>query len=243
MEVHWLEQADADVPTGNDWLGAAEALRLGDMRFAKRRADWRLGRWTAKRALSIYGNRPSDSASLAAIEILPAASGAPDVFVANQPAAVTISISHRAHVAFCAVAAPVVALGCDLEIIEPRSDAFAADYFTAQEQHLLRRGSPEDRWRLLALLWSGKESVLKALRLGLRVDTRSVCIDPTDALLPNPQTWLPLQAHYENRIFHGWWQQTDHLVRTMVAVPQPSKRPCNLQTGLRIPALRATQHA
>src|SRR5450755_4707521 len=138
MEVHWLEQADADVPTGNDWLGAAEALRLSDMRFANRRADWRLGRWTAKRALSIYGNRPSDPASLAAIEILPAASGAPEVLVANQPAAVTISISHRAHVAFCAVAAPVVALGCDLEVIEPRSDAFAADYFTAQEQHLLR---------------------------------------------------------------------------------------------------------
>ena len=50
--------------------------------------------------------------------------------------------------------------------IEPRSDAFVADYFTIEEQALVARASAADRDRILALLWSGKESALKALREG-----------------------------------------------------------------------------
>ena len=86
------------------------------MRFAKRRDDWRLGRWTAKRALAAYLNLPSNPQTLADIEIRPAPSGAPEVFVANKPAAVTISLSHRGGVAACAVAPSGMELGCDLEM-------------------------------------------------------------------------------------------------------------------------------
>jgi hypothetical protein len=53
MNVHWLEQTEADVPAENDWLSANEAVCLNSMRFAKRRNDWRLGRGTAKCVLSI----------------------------------------------------------------------------------------------------------------------------------------------------------------------------------------------
>jgi len=35
----------------------------------------------------------------------------------------------------------------------------------------------------MALLWSGKESVLKALRVGLRLDTRCLVVDPFVGLL------------------------------------------------------------
>ena len=69
-------------------------------------------------------------------------------------------------------------MGCDLEMIEPRSDAFVADYFTVEEQALVARASAADRSRLLALLWSAKESALKALRAGLRLDTRCVIVIP-----------------------------------------------------------------
>src|SRR5271157_5967895 len=58
MDVYWLEQAEADVPEGNDWLSASEAVRLNAMRFAKRRADWRLGRCTANRAVAAYLDVP-----------------------------------------------------------------------------------------------------------------------------------------------------------------------------------------
>src|SRR6516162_11237684 len=133
MDVYWLEQTEADVPRENDWLSASEAVRLNSIRIAKRRADWRLGRWTAKRALALYMNVPGHPQSLTKIEIRPAASGAPEVFFANKPAAVSISLSHRAGTAICAVALSGAALGCDLEVIEPRSNSFVADYFTAEE--------------------------------------------------------------------------------------------------------------
>jgi 4'-phosphopantetheinyl transferase len=222
MEVHWLEQRLADVPGGDDWLGTAERIRESGMRFAKRRADWRLGRWTAKRAVAACLRLSGDAHSLADIEIRAAASGAPEVWVATAPAAVTISLSHRAGVAACAVAGPGVALGCDLEIIEPRSHAFAADYFTAAEQALVAEASAADRPAILALVWSAKESVLKALRLGLRLDTRSVAVHLLSALPPGGGNgWRPLTAGPEGQVFRGWWQRSGPLLRTLVAAPAP----------------------
>ncbi|MGA3053676.1 MAG: 4'-phosphopantetheinyl transferase superfamily protein [Candidatus Korobacteraceae bacterium] len=239
MDVFWLEQAEADLPSQNDWLSASERLRLDGMRFAKRHADWRLGRWTAKRALAAYLHLPSHSRDLAGIEIRSAPSGAPEVFIANQPAGVAISLSHRAGVAACAVTLSGAELGCDLEIVEPRSDAFLADYFVTEEQALIERTSAAERSRLLALLWSGKESALKALRAGLRLDTRSVTVRPVAPALHGdghaqapalaalasygPESWQPLQVVYEGgQIFHGWWQNTGDLLRTMVASPRPA---------------------
>src|ERR1039457_2252479 len=103
MDVYWLEQTAADVPVENDWLHASEAVRLNGLRFPKRRADWRLGRWTAKHAVAVCLNLSLDHHSLAAIEIRPATSGAPEVFLANAPARASISLSHREGTAVCAV--------------------------------------------------------------------------------------------------------------------------------------------
>jgi 4'-phosphopantetheinyl transferase len=248
MEVYWLEQTEADVPAENDWLSATESLHLDGMRIAKRRTDWRLGRWTAKNALAIYLNAPGQPQALASMEIRPAPSGAPEVFLANEPAAVTISLSHRAGTAICAVAPSGAALGCDLEAVEPRSDGFVADYFTAEEQALVARASATERSRLLALLWSGKESALKALGVGLRLDTRCVMVNSVDAL-GSPggdryiedtgfafrppyglDRWRPLQVRCTSgQIFSGWWQQSGNLLRTLVAAPPPAP-PTWLQT-------------
>jgi len=230
MKVYWLEQSEADVPAENDWLSANEAVCLDGMRFAKRRADWRLGRWTAKRTLSVYLDVPAHLQTFKKIEIRPAPSGAPEAFFVNQPAAVTISISHRAGIAACAVAMSGVKMGCDLEMVEPRSDAFVADYFTLEEQALVARASAADRARLLALLWSGKESALKALHEGLRLDTRSVIVSPGNAAF-DLHGWSPMEVrHTDRRIFHGWWQHADGIVRTLVAAPPP-----NPPIRLRIP--------
>ncbi|MGO9270857.1 MAG: 4'-phosphopantetheinyl transferase family protein [Terriglobia bacterium] len=243
IDVYWLEQTEADVPAENDWLSASEAVRLDGLRFAKRRADWRLGRWTAKQALAAYLNMSGDPETLTGMEVRPAPSGAPEVFVANQPAAMTISLSHRAGTAICAVMPAGGALGCDLETIEPRSDGFIADYFTAEEQALVARAPATDRPRLLALLWSGKESALKALRVGLRLDTRCVSVSPVggpespgeggEARLENPALtstpsygpdgWRPLHVRYTGgEIFHGWWVYNDSLLYTVVATPPPA---------------------
>ncbi|HZT31233.1 MAG TPA: 4'-phosphopantetheinyl transferase superfamily protein [Bryobacteraceae bacterium] len=224
MEIYWLEQAEAQVPAGDDWLSTWEAARLQLMRFPRRRADWRLGRWTAKRALASHLGLPVDARTLAAIEIRPTPSGAPQTFFANQPSALTISLSHRDGRAICAVAPGGSALGCDLEKIEERSSAFLADYFTAQEQALIGLASAEDRFRLATLVWSAKESALKALGVGLRLDTLCVAITPARVFEPAeyPWAWRPLEAHFpEGRTLHGWWQQTGVFLRTVAAAPPP----------------------
>jgi 4'-phosphopantetheinyl transferase len=231
MKVYWLEQTEADVPPGNDWLSFAETAVLKGMRFEKRSADWRLGRWTAKRGLAAYLNLHAHPQVLAKIELRPAASGAPLVFLANEPAVVTISISHRDGRAVCALAPSGVELGCDLEVIEPRSDAFIADYFATEEQALVAQASATTRPRLVALIWSGKESALKALQVGLRLDTRCVIVSRVDASF-DFNGWSPLQVRYTNdRVFHGWWQYTGNILLTLVADP-----PANLPIPLTIPA-------
>jgi 4'-phosphopantetheinyl transferase len=222
MNLYWLEQAEADVPAEDDWLSPGEALRLSGMRFARRRADWRLGRWTAKRAVAAYLNLAHDPQALMDVEILPAPSGAPEAFLRGEPVEVAISLSHRDGSAACAVAPAPVALGCDLEIVEPRSDAFIADYFTTEEQSLVARAPAADRFRLAALVWSGKESVLKALCTGLRVDTRCVTVNPVDGPRRGGagDSWRPLLArHTGGETFHGWWRHTGNLLRTVVAAP------------------------
>ena len=224
VKVYWTEQTAADVPLDDAWLSAAECTRLDAMLIAKRRADWRLGRWTAKSAVARYLRlvAPQD---FRRIELRPAPSGAPVVFLAGQPAPVTVSLSHRTGAAVCAVAEPGLALGCDLELIEPHSDAFIGDFFTAEEQALLARVAAAERNRLVALLWSAKESALKAIRVGLRADTRSVAVSPADSLMYGSGTrvWRPLHLRFTGGQFaEGWWQDDGNLLRTLVAAPPPA---------------------
>ena len=222
MDVYWLEQTQADVPAENDWLSTKEAAFLDSLRFPKRRADWRLGRWTAKRAVGFYLHLPGSRPALAKIEICPAPSGAPEVFIESKRAALTISLSHRGPRAMCAVGPAAVELGCDLELVEPHSDAFLADYFTPSVQALIGRLSASERLRRLALLWSGKESALKALHMGLGLDTRSVIVDVVNSSLGG-SGWCPFRVRSTSgKIFDGWWQSSDLLVRTLVAAPPPA---------------------
>lgn len=226
METYWLEQSEADLPAHDDWLSSDEAVQMGRMRFAKRRADWRLGRWTAKRAAAAYLNLPGDPHALREIEVRPAPSGAPELFLANRPAPVSISISHRAGIAVCAIAMRGVQLGCDLELIEPRDASFVADYFTSEEQDFISHAPEKDRPWLITLLWSAKESTLKALGEGLRLDTRRLTVTfdaPTEqASAAGGLNWHPLQVCYEKgEIFHGWWHSAGQLMRTLVGAPSP----------------------
>lgn len=232
MNINWLEQTVADLPAENQWLSPGEAICLGGLRFAKRSADWRLGRWTAKHAVALRLGLPTDLPALANIEIRAASSGAPEAFLYGQRAQIAISLSHSSGVALCAVAPAETTFGCDLETIEPRSAPFVNDYFTDDEKALVVYASANDRPLVLALLWSGKESALKALHVGLRLDTRCMCVSPDEwpqefarDLHPpdNPDDWHPLHVRYSgSRIFEGWWRVQNQLVRTIVFSQTPS---------------------
>src|SRR3954454_5131483 len=145
MEVHWLQQRETDVPALDDWLSAAEVLRLRGMRFEKRRADWRLGRWTVKAAACLHLGIPRGRDCFRQIEVRPETLGAPVVWIANRPAPFTISLSHRAGIAVCAMAPAGVELGCDLEVAESRNAAFLADYFTPLEQAFVEQAATSER--------------------------------------------------------------------------------------------------
>ncbi len=232
MQARWFEQCLADVRPDAEWLSADERARLDAFRVPKRREDWRLGRWTAKHAVAAYLGSSADASALAAIEIRPAASGAPEVFVADKRAPVGISLSHREGRAICTAGPPGTLLGCDLEIVEPRCDAFVSDYYTPQERELIARAPHGERFFLLALLWSAKESTLKALREGLRIDPRSIEVslgDSADAAFvvdPSQETswladdWHMLSTRFQQQVFSGWWQCAGALVLTMVSEPE-----------------------
>jgi 4'-phosphopantetheinyl transferase len=228
MDIYWLEQTESDVPANNNWLSPHEAAALAAMRFLKRRSDWRLGRWTAKQALAACFKLPTNLLALADLEIRAASSGAPEVFLHGDPADIAISLSHRAGTALCTLGPPGRNFGCDLEMVEPRSAAFVDDYFTAAEKALIADTSPSGLPLLLALLWSGKESALKALRVGLRLDTRCMSVSPGQTVPPHPYAslglaadsggWYPLRIHYSSaQTFSGWWRLESDLVRTVVS--------------------------
>jgi len=235
MHVHWLEQTFAEVSPDTDWLCPAERAQLEAMRIAKRREDWRLGRWTAKHAVAAHLDLPLLPSALAAIEIRPAASGAPDVFIDDRAALVSVSLTHRDGRAVCAIAPAGTRLGCDLEVVEPRCRAFVADYFTPAEQELVARVPGAERLGVLALLWSAKESTLKALREGLRLDPRSVEVnlgeDAVAALAVNRsrvpsspvEVWHKLSTRFQQQLFYGWRQCDDEFVLTMVSAPESTQ--------------------
>lgn len=233
-DIYWLEQRQEDPPEKNDWLGPAELSVLSRLVFLKRRAEWRLGRWTAKCAFALICHIPRTSDVLTQIEVRSATSGIPEIFILNQPAPVTISISHRSGAAICAIAAAKTRLGCDVEMIEPRTNAFLEDYFTPSEQFLLAQASPHDRPRLATLLWSAKESALKAMQLGLRADTRSMIVE-----LPAHNVeigWAPLHIQtVTGDHFDGWWYEEDGMIRTMASV-SPCTQPILLQPSKTSPA-------
>jgi 4'-phosphopantetheinyl transferase len=241
MEVRWVEQSLADVPSDDAWLSPAEKRRCEGFHIPKRRADWRLGRWTAKRAVAAYLRVPCQPGLLTRLEVRAAVSGAPEAFLDDDPAKVSISITHCDGIAACAIAPSKMTIGCDLELIELRSDAFLRDYFTASEQLLVMRGSAFERAINSTLLWSAKESALKALKAGLRFDTRSVevslgegshavameDIGPGSLSIAERHVWDWRQlivSHASSQHFRGWWISSGRLVRTVVTVP-PSTAP------------------
>jgi len=214
--IRWLSQRTADVPRHNAWLRDAELDVLEAKQVEKRRNDWRLGRWTAKRTLMKCFRERIPVLGFTDIEIRAAEDGAPEVFIHDEAAPVTLSLSHSHGVAFCAIGGNDVGIGCDTEFIEPRSDAFVSDYFTEAEREKVLHASPDKQPLVSTLIWSAKESVLKAVRQGLRRDTRSVVVNVVAPGSPDDWTHFPARCQETQRRFDGWWRSDDGHVYTVV---------------------------
>ena len=200
-----------EVPADDAWLSPSEAKTEKAFVFAKRRLDWRLGRWTAKQAIMRAGlaARPAEIAVIAADD------GAPEAWVGPRRIDRSLSISHRSGVGLAALFTGCV--GCDLELVEPRSPPFLEDFFTAAERRAVRDDHDA------ALYWTIKESTLKLMRTGLRRDTRSVEVRHVG----RGSGWCPVEvADLEGGVdYRGWWCGLDRHVLTAIsspAVPRPA---------------------
>ncbi len=216
-EVHQitcLSLSTSEVSGDDGWLSPVEHAVQSKLHLPKRRADWRLGRWTAKHAVQRHYSESKTPLLLNQIEVLAASDGAPELFINGRRAELAISISHSGGHGFVALGANQHALGCDIEKVEPRSPAFISDYFTETEQAIYRETEAAHQPVLANLIWSAKESVSKALRQGLRLDTRSVQIELLESGRPDAG---PFRASFsmDGQSFRGRWCVSHGFVRTI----------------------------
>jgi 4'-phosphopantetheinyl transferase len=215
--LYWMMQNLALVPQGDFWLSERERATAANFRFSKRLNDWRLGRWTVKQAVAAHPVFKRSIAALSDIEIVAAPDGAPELIIAGGRGLSAVSLSHSEGVGFCVLGPAEHPLGCDLEFVQTHESDFFQDYFTHEEMSWLSHASPDRRAALSILIWSAKESALKALRQGLRRDTRSVSIT---SIAPGQQDmWGTYEARCleSARTFHGWWREREGFIQTVVS--------------------------
>ncbi len=240
-EVLWLVSAAADDPAlaagvaPGSLLAADEAARLATLKIAKRRRDWLLGRATAKALLQAWLAQEIVAPSAANLIIHSETTGVPTPWLADSrgraPLPVSLSISHCDGHALCALidrrgAATAVSLGADMEKVEPRAGSFVADYFTPGEVAQVQRATDADHDAVVTAVWSAKEAVLKAVQLGLSVDTRAVDIDLGGR--PPSHDWQPLRIGWDARLAQspdaaltGLWRQWGPYILTLARLDQP----------------------
>jgi 4'-phosphopantetheinyl transferase len=208
-------------PPGDDFsfLSPAERVKLASLRLPKRRTEWLHGRRIAKQLLfncfpQLAGSDPAQ------VSVLNTLSGAPYFADANGMALpLALSLSHRAGWAACAVTdSPGLSIGIDLECIEPRADSFMETFFTVEEIATTRsfNGVQRDVW--ITLVWSMKEAALKALRQGLRLDTRSIQIQPTDSITGEATDWQSIGVQCSQTApahWSTWFMRRDALLISM----------------------------
>lgn len=239
--MRWLADGEPHVPDGRDWLSAGELRRLAGFRFTKPHNEFLVRRWTSKRAVASALDLTDDDEQLRRVEISNRPSGAPFVLVDGEAAPVDVSLTDRAGWAVCLVGEPgsfrSETLGVDLEIVEPRSPGFLADFLTPTEQAVVARAAGADEAdadeadALANLHWSAKEAALKVLQLGLRVDTHRVHV--TLDAHPVWTGWNTLSVEALDQHFPGYWRRFGQFVLTVCFAPggRPDSPPALLHGG------------
>jgi 4'-phosphopantetheinyl transferase len=223
----WLALGEHEMPSSDDWLTAGESARASGMPFTKRRSEYVLRRWVCKRAVATLAGLPDDLKSLARIEVLNRPGGAPAVVVDGEDAGLDVSLSDRAGWAVCVVGAGLGRVGCDLEVVEPRTPGFGGDFLTGAEQEYVASQPAADHDLLANLIWSAKESALKVLQTGLRRDTRSV--EVVLGRLTGATGWAAFTVSTaEGGLLSGWWRHAGSFLVTVAAeasLPAPTGLP------------------
>ena len=222
-ELGWLTRDLDDVPSHDRWLSEREREALSALRVPKRRDDWRLGRWAGKAAVAAWRGVAPESVVIAAAE-----DGAPEAMIDDSPSDLALSLSHRAERALATVTDGTTALGCDLEAVEPRSDAFLREWLRPDERKLVSAQNGEARHLVANLVWTAKEAASKARREGLRLNLRRATVEAEDLAQP-AGSWARLQMSWEGGpVELGWWRRDAGWVMTVTSDPASEAAPNEL---------------
>ena len=214
VELGWLTRDLGDVPRHDRWLSEPEREALSALRVPKRRADWRLGRWTAKAAVAAWRRVP-----LEAVVVIAADDGAPEALIDGDPAAVALSLSHRAGRALAAVGDPRSALGCDLEALEPRSPAFLREWLAPAECDLVMAQAGEGRDLGGEPRLDGEGGRFEGSTGGTATE-RSQSAGRGRAMAQSLGSWARLRVTWENGLVEsGWWRRDPGWVMALVSDP------------------------
>ncbi len=178
IDVEQLGRPDALVVELDAELGPAEQRRAREISHPGRRLEWVAGRLAAKELVRRHlRDRYGIAQRREGIEIATEPGGAPVAMLPSRPALApllpALSITHACGRAV-ALGQPAteagVRVGVDLTAVERRPASFAKQWLTEGEQALLAAAAEAGaRDQRLAAIWSLKESVSKALGLGLQL--------------------------------------------------------------------------
>jgi len=235
--IHTIEDSQAfwEEAGFDTWLSPREKERLTALRFQKRRNEWLHGRWVAKQLLKRVC--PSFQAlPLSDMVIDNLLDGSPIFMTQDQEVSGDLSISHRegwACVAFSS--SGNFHIGIDVEKVEKRELAFYTDYFSDREIEG-ERLFPLSREAYFTLLWSAKESVVKALKTGLRIDVQKIEVFPQKferetVPSPPPYGWLAFSCQVSGMDGNwvGFWQKREEFIITLACRCVNQKEPVSLQ--------------
>jgi 4'-phosphopantetheinyl transferase len=150
--VYCLLQYHSDLPPTLDWLSPIERERLEQLVIPKRRNDWLLGRWTARKLVE-------ELFQSSHFAIVAAPDGAPELAWSEERCTrqfdISLSISHCHGWAFCGLSqVSGLRIGVDIERIESHSPAFIDQFFTDPERAEVERCDQN--------LWNGFGCVARA---------------------------------------------------------------------------------
>ena len=147
-------QAD-QLPAPETFLSADEQEFLKELKLEKRRAEWLAGRYAAKKLISLKTGISMNELSVTY-----------DIWHRPLCGGHLVSITHSGGMAAAAFADGRL-IGTDIEKIRPHSEAWKRECFHQSE---IPGGTDDEAIKV----WTLKESVLKALGLGLTVPLKSI---------------------------------------------------------------------
>jgi 4'-phosphopantetheinyl transferase EntD len=164
----------AFTPPEGGWASAAVATSTQANKLPEAEKKAFSSRGTARRIADRLAGQAAAVQALA-----PWKAGFPGRAPSGQPIlpGYSISISHQKGVGVAvALFGEDVPVGMDMESIEPRAAAWKSEWFSEAEQQLLENPEAE------SLAWSAKESVLKALGMGMALSPKEVLVEQLNPL-------------------------------------------------------------